>query len=448
MTRRRSLRLRLLAGGAVLILLAVTATGLALAALFREHLDAQYDSELVHQLDSLTATFELDQSGRPALRTPPADPRFHEAYGGRYWQIDAGSAPPLRSRSLWDRTLSLPRDLPAPGELHRHEIEIIGLGRLNVVERAVRLADRPEPVVRIAVALPVAEIEAVAGRFDRLLWISMGTLALGLLLASAFQVTVGLAPLAALERALARIRSGIARRMEGAVPIEVAGVVDELNGLLAERERKVERARAEAADLAHALKTPLQLLLLDAERLATDRPESADAVRTHSQRMQAVVERHLARARLQARRRSDATANLQRCAEGVTRALAPLAAVRGVAIECLVPGDLSCPGEAADLEEILGNLVENACKWARSRVRLSAARQERDVVITVEDDGPGLPEAERDRALVRGQRLDETAPGYGLGLTIVREVVEGLGGWLHLARSPMGGLRVEAHFLS
>src|SRR5690606_16949942 len=137
----------------------------------------------------------------------------------------------------------------------------------------------------------------------------------GLLLASAFQVTVGLAPLAALERALARIRSGVARRMEGAVPIEVAGVVDELNGLLAERERKVERARAEAADLAHALKTPLQLLLLDAERLATDRPEIADAVRAHSQRMQAVVERHLVRARLQARRRSDAMADLRRCAE-------------------------------------------------------------------------------------------------------------------------------------
>ena len=447
MIRRRSLRLRLLAGGAVLIVLAVTATGLALAALFRQHLDGQYDTELVHQLDSLTAALELDQSDRPTLRVLPADPRFHEAYGGRYWQIEAAGAPPLRSRSLWDQSLTLPDDVPETGELHRHEVGIPGLGRLRVVERGIRLANHPGPVIRIATALSVAEVAAVAGRFDRLLWASLGTLAMGLLLASAVQVTVGLAPLAELERALTRIRSGAARRMEGAVPIEVAGVVDELNGLLAERERKVERARAEAADLAHALKTPLQLLLLDAERMAADRPEAAAAIRAHTQRMQAVAERHLVRARMQARRRSSGgVAELRRCAEGVTRALAPVAAARGVSIECLVPADLSCPGEAADIEEILGNLTENACKWARSRVRLSAAREARTVVIMVEDDGPGLPEAERHRVLARGQRLDETMPGHGLGLAIVREVVEGLGGWLHLGRSRMGGLAVKAHF--
>ena len=447
MTRPRSLRLRLLAGGAILIVLAVATTGLALATLFRQHLDAQYDAELVHQLDSLTATCELDQSGRPLLRTLPADPRFHEPYGGRYWQIETANAPPLRSRSLWDRALTLPDDLPAAGELHRHEVEIDGLGRLRVVERVTRLADRPEQAVRMATALPVAEVASVAGRFDRLLWASLGTLAIGLLLASAAQVTVGLAPLAELERALTRIRSGAARRMEGVFPIEVAGVVEELNGLLAERERKVERARAEAADLAHALKTPLQLLLLDAERMAADQPEAAAAIRTHTQRMQAVAEHHLARARLQARRRSSGSVvDLLRCAQGVTRALAPVAAARGLSIDCLVPADLSCPGEQADLEEILGNLIENACQWARSRVRLTAARQDRAVVIRVEDDGPGLAEAERNRVLARGQRLDETMPGSGLGLAIVREIVEGLGGWLHLDRSPMGGLAVEAHF--
>ena len=265
-------------------------------------------------------------------------------------------------------------------------------------------------------------------------------------MASAIQVTVGLAPLAALERALSRIRSGSARRMEGGSPMEVAGVVDELNGLLAERERSVERARAQAADLAHALKTPLQLLLLDAERLQADLPDRAAEIREHAHRMQAATERQLARARMQAHSRTGRSmVDLATCVQAVARALAPVAAARGLAINSKVSTGLSCSCERADLEEILGNLIENACKWARSRVRVSGELQNSMIRVAVEDDGPGLADADRTRALARGQRLDEAVPGSGLGLAIARDVAEGNGGWLQLERSGMGGLAAQIH---
>ncbi|MFO1047795.1 MAG: HAMP domain-containing sensor histidine kinase [Geminicoccaceae bacterium] len=434
-------------GGAVLILLAVAAAGLALAWLFRQQLDAKYDDELMLQLDSLTAVVGIDPAGRPTLRTLPADPRFHEAYGGRYWQISAEGAPPLRSRSLWDITLPEPTEALPAGELGRREIEVAGLGPLRLLERVSRFSDRPGTAIRISVGLPVAELVAATRQFERLLWLTLGTLAAALVIASAVQVTVGLAPLAGLERALARIRSGAARRMEGGFPLEVVGLVDELNGLLAARERSVERARAQAADLAHALKTPLQLLLLDAERLQHDRPDDAAMVRNQAHRMQAVVERHLSRARTQGRLRTGgAWSELAPCAEEVARILVPVARSRGLDIQCRVADGLRCPGDRADLEEILGSLVENACKWARSQVRVSGRQADASVTITVEDDGPGLPEVAHDRAVARGQRLDETMPGSGLGLAIAREVVEGLGGWLRLEPSEMGGLAVKVQF--
>ena len=431
-------------GGAVLIFLAVAAAGLALAWLFRQQLEAKYDAELMLQLDSLTAAVGIDPAGRPTLRTLPADPRFHEAYGGRYWQISAEGAPPLRSRSLWDTTLPAPAAALAAGELGRREIEVAGLGRLRLLERESRFSDRPDTAFRVSVGLPVAELAAASRQFERLLLLTLGALAAALVVASAVQVTVGLAPLAGLERALAKIRSGSARRMEGGFPLEVVGVVDELNGLLAERERSVERARAQAADLAHALKTPLQLLLLDAERLELDRPDDAAMVRGQAHRMQAVVERHLARARTRVRLRKDgAWSELAPCVEEVARILEPMARSRGLTIQCRVPEGLRCPGDRADLEEILGSLVDNACKWARSQVRVSGGKADAGVTIAVEDDGPGLPEVARDRAVARGQRLDENMPGSGLGLAIAREVAEELGGWLQLEPSAMGGLAVR-----
>lgn len=441
-----SLRLRLLAAGAVLVVLAVAAAGFALSSLFRAHLDAQYDGELVLQLDGLTAALQLDARDRPALRSPPTDSRFATPYGGRYWQIESPGSPELRSRSLWDRALPLAEDQPTAGQLDRHQLDVPGIGRVRVVERLVRFDQAPDRAIRVAVAMPVAEIAAVAGRFDRLLLTTMALLASGLVAASALQVVVGLTPLARLGRVLAGVRSGAARRLEGSFPVEVRLLVDELNGLLAEQERTLERARGQAADLAHALKTSLQLLLVEADRLQPGDDAHAQAIRDEAGRMRAVIDRHLARARVQGSNRTRGPAvEVKACVRAVVRVLEPVAKARAVTIECDVDRDLHYAGDRADLEEIIGNLADNACKWARSRVRLAGSIEARMLRLLVEDDGPGLDEADRDRAFARGRRLDETVAGSGLGLAIARDLAEACGGWITLSSASGGGLAATVY---
>jgi hypothetical protein len=213
--RARSLRLRLLLGGAVLVLLAVSVTGVALSALFRDQARAQYDTELVSHLNQVTSLLELDDTGQVRLRSQPSDPRFHAPYGGRYWQIERAAQPTLRSRSLWDQALSLPDDSPDPGELDRHQIAVPEIGSTLVVERIVRFHETPTDPIRVAVALPVAEIDGVTARFDRALVLALAVLSAGLIAASSLQVAIGLMlmPLARLGRALVRVHAGASARL-------------------------------------------------------------------------------------------------------------------------------------------------------------------------------------------------------------------------------------------
>ena len=442
MIRAGSLRLRLLLGAAVLIVLAVAAAGVALSILFRAHLAAQYDGELSLQLDALTAALQPSTTDGLALRSLPADPRFERAYGGRYWQIEAPGAPPLRSRSLWDRDLPLPGESPAQGEVRWSVIAEPSLGTLRTAERQVRFAgEAPERAIRVAVALPEAEVAAVAGRFDRLLLLTLALLATGLVAASAIQVAVGLAPLSRLGRALARVRSGEARRLDGSYPTEVEALVDELNLLVAEQERSLERARGRAADLAHALKTSLQRLLVEADRLPSADQAHARTIREQAARMRAAIDANLARARLQGGTAAPGPGvEVDACVDALLRVVAPQAAARSVTLEAAVPAGERYAGDRADLEEILGNLLDNACKWARSRVRVAGAVDQGMLRLAVEDDGPGLDEAAQARAFARGQRLDESVSGSGLGLALARDIAEACGGWITLSRSPMGGL--------
>lgn len=447
MIRSGSLRRRLVLGAAILVVLAVATAGIALSALFRAHLAGQYDAELVLQLDALTAALQSGDAEGPILRSPPADPRFARPYGGRYWQIETPGTPPLRSRSLWDRALPLAADSLEQGEVHRHAAMVPGIGELRMAERMVRFAGAPaDRPIRVAVAMSAAEIAAVAGRFDRLLMITLALLAAGLVAASAIQVAVGLAPLSRLGRNLAGVRAGAARRLEGSFPEEVAALVDELNLLLGQQERSLERARGQAADLAHALKTSLQLLLVEADRLQPGEHEHAATIREQAARMRAVIDRHLARARLRGRTPAPGPGvEVEGCARALLRVLAPQAAARDVTLACAVPAGERYAGDGADLEEILGNLLDNACKWARSSVQLSGGVEHGMLRLVVEDDGPGLDEGDRERAFARGRRLDETMAGSGLGLALARDIAEACGGWISLARAPSGGLAATVY---
>ena len=441
-----SLRLRLLLGGSVLIVLAVAVAGIALSALFGAHVLAQFDAAQTAELDGLAAALRLAPDGQVALRMEPADPRFRQPYGGRYWQITTDEPSLLRSRSLWDRTLPLENDVLTPGALHRHEVVVAGVGALRVAERLVRLSEQPDRPIRIAVGMPVAEIRAVLARFDRLLVATLVALALGLVAASWVQVTVGLSPLSGLGRALVRVRVGEALRLEGRWPDEVAGLVEELNALLAEQERSLARARAQAGDLAHGLKTSLQLLLLDADRLTRENSEQRTTIREQVTRMQRIIDHHLGRARAQPRGRRPAPIVLVAPSiEALVQVLGPAAAARSVEVQTVVSPGAGFAGDREDLEEILGNLLDNACKWARSQVRVEVKLDGDRLVVAIEDDGPGLDEASAELAFGRGRRLDERTPGSGLGLAIAREITETIGGTIQLARSPLGGLAAMVH---
>lgn len=262
------------------------------------------------------------------------------------------------------------------------------------------------------------------------------------LLAGMWLVRRGLAPLEQLRVRLSDVREGRERVVEGAYPTEIEPLVTDLNALLGDRERAVARAVATAGDLAHGLKTPLAVLLREAERV--DAPLSS-TIRQQVERMRRQVEYHLAHARATA---SAGVAPGVRCsvaesAHALARTMRQLHADRDLTIDVHVAAEHTIRGRREDLDEMLGNLLDNACKWARSRVRIEATLIDGNVVIVVDDDGPGLDPSMRDAVLQRGVRADENAPGSGLGLAIVRDLAALYEGSITLLGSPLGGLRAR-----
>ncbi|CAO3453922.1 Sensor histidine kinase AZL_a02790 [Azospirillum argentinense] len=434
-----SLRFRLLAGAAVWIALALALAGLVLSGLFRDHVARRFEAELTNQLDQLAALVELGADGAPLLRQPLSDPRFRRPLSGLYWQVGPGDAPALRSRSLWDEALALPPDEVADGDIHRHSVAGPAGRQLSVLERAVTLPNGTAPL-RMAVAQDEAELRAVVADFNRVLWLSLGALALALIAAAMVQVSVGLRPLVRLRAELAAVRAGRRKRFGGDSPREVQPLLDDLNALLDHSEEVVVRARLQAGNLAHALKTNLAVLANEAEGEAAARRVAE--MRRH-------IDHHMARARAAAAR------GLPGVATPVADSAAALARVMEtlqdggqgggrVTVAVRVPREHVFAGEREDLDEMLGNLLDNAMKWAGSRVEVASRLEAGGMLaVVVDDDGPGLPADRRDAVLAPGVRLDESTPGSGLGLAVVRDVARLYGGDLRLGDSPLGGLRVE-----
>lgn len=265
------------------------------------------------------------------------------------------------------------------------------------------------------------------------------------MLAGIWQVRAGLLPFGRLRKQLLGLREGSARRIEGRYPVEVQPLVNDLNSLLEHRERIVQRALAKAGDLAHGLKTPLAVLAQEAGRAeAAGQQEMASMIGLQVERMRRQVDYHLAHAR--AAGSGDvpgARCPVLASVEGLTRTLLRIYAGRGLAIQVDVSADHVIRGQREDLEEMLGNVLDNACKWAKSNVRIQSVQEDGAVVLTIDDDGPGLAPNLRDAVLQRGVRVDEAAPGSGLGLAIVRDLAELYGGTISLEDSPLGGLRAR-----
>jgi signal transduction histidine kinase len=273
----------------------------------------------------------------------------------------------------------------------------------------------------------------------------LAIVAAGLVVAGLSQVQSGLAPINRLRARLAALRDGRERRVEGDYPAEVQPLVDDLNALLDERERRVAQAVAKAGDLAHGLKTPLAVLAQEAERAqAAGHRELAAVLDEQVTRMRRQVEHHLAHARAAAAGGvAGARSPVGASVEALARTMRRLHADRGVTIETAVPPEHMARVAREDLEEMLGNLIDNACKWARARVMVASAATGGGLVITVDDDGPGLDPAIRVAVLQRGVRADEAAPGSGFGLAIVSDLADLYGGSIALAESPAGGVRAR-----
>jgi signal transduction histidine kinase len=443
-TLRGSLRFRLLLGTLFWIAATILVAGWGLGNMFRQHVEQQFHAELKTHLDQLTAQLALDDQGRPTLAMPLSDPRLNKPFAGLYWQIDRLAGPGLpaspavmRSRSLWDQVLRVPADAPATEEVHQHRIAGPQGETLGMVERSVRIDALP---LRLIVAADEGLMIEPVARFNKELWLALGVLGLGLALAALVQVFVGLAPLRKLRAALGRVHRGEVQRMEGAFPAEIMPLVEEFNTVLARNAEVVERARTQAGNLAHALKTPLSVLANAADG-KDDALARLVAAQVEMARRQ--VDYHLARAQAAAAvRLPGARTPLNPVVDGLVRTMRRIHAGRDLDLVVQpIAASLAFRGEAQDLQEMLGNLLDNACKWASRRVEIDAGIEQDRLVIRVDDDGKGIAAEQREAMLRRGVRADQQVPGSGLGLAIVDDLARMYGGQVVLVDSPLGGAR-------
>ena len=435
----RSLATRLILGSAVWIVAALVVGGLLLAGLFQGHVQRIFDDRQVIMLDSLLVVTRVNADGALELTRPPGDPEFERPLSGRYWQITPPDGAPLRSRSLWDQTLSLPSPEAGNNGLSRYVVRGPQDEELRVLERDITLPGSDQ-VFRYAVAIDYAEVEGLVQPFIVTLAWSLGVLGIGLVIGAMVQVRYGLRPLSRVRDALSAIRTGKTERLEGDFPTEVTPLADEINLLLDHIGQVVDRARTHVGNLAHALKTPLSVLTNEA---GTDTGQLANTVRRQTDTMRRRVDHYLTRAQTAASAgvigaRIDARPVL----DDLGRTLGKINRFRHLEVTVFANGDVPAfRGDRQDLEEMAGNLMENACKWATSRVCVIADGVNGELRLAIEDDGPGLPTDQRQKALARGGRLDETVQGSGLGLSIVQEISSLYGGSFTLEDSAMGGLR-------
>ena len=414
--------------------------GFALDRVLSRSIVDNFDNQLVFVLNSMIAASEIGPDGEVRFNRPPADQRFIEPYSGLYFQISGVGADTFASRSLWDRRLRV-ADTHNDVKPHLYDSnEFSTAGHNEPLRISERDAILPGSNVRwrFQVAQSRETIDDQIRQLRRTLIWSFSALGLGLLILAALQTFYGLWPLRRVRREVASIRSGEETRIGQDFPSEIRPLTEEINQLLAHSEAQAEEARRHAGNLAHALKTPLTVITNAA---TADSPDLDDTVIRESAVMRRQIDHHLARARAIGRRASaHARATVWESLEAVERAVDRL--YENVTVDIAGDHKVQVRVERQDLDEMLGNLVENAAKYGGGRVFVTVEPNGRMVDIEIEDDGPGISEADRGRLFTRGTRLDTTGkPGTGLGLAIVRDVAEIYGGSIILEESEdLGGL--------
>ncbi len=444
-----SLKFRLLALGGVTIGLALLIAGAGMSKLFELHAERRAVAELDTYIRQISAGISYDAKGRMAFKPALPDPRFGEPLSGLYWQIeDETNKQLLRSRSLWDGVLQLPADQLAVGKVHLHTINGPSGSTLLARERSLSYSTPAGPhQVRISGALDTREILAARAEFSSDAIKGLALLGLALMAGAWAQITLGLRPLKVLRESVLAVRWGCAQRIGVSEPQEVMPLVAAVNSLLDAQAEAMETAKDRAASLAHGLKTPLTILIADAAKLresgatavAAEIEELADSMRRH-------IDRELSRVRLESAR--SLKIHETRARPVVTKLVGALGRTpKGEELEWRIQiGEgITLPIREDDLAELIGNLLDNACKWANSAVTISASTGD-GTTIAIEDDGPGAPQAFVHRLGQRGVRLDEDVPGSGFGLAIANDVAKAYGGALSFANAEPHGFRATVHF--
>ena len=449
----RSLSLRLILSSMAVSIVLLAAAGILLASLFNAALERNFDARLRAVLDGLLANVEIGQDGAPTLSQQLADTRFSLPLSGWYWQVEpppGSKLDDLASESLLEQRLRPEADLLAARDadgIASFYMRDLQDTKLRAIEQAFKLPNSSENF-SFLVAGNFGELRQEVQAFRHTLFTILALLGAGLLAAIFIQVKFGLRPLRRMEESLTAIREGKSERLDGEFPSELQPVADELNLLIQSNSEIIERARTQVGNLAHALKTPLSVLTNEAG--ARKGPLAAKvAEQAHVMRDQ--VSLYLDRARRAARAQGlGAVTEVRPVLEALGRTLQRIHHDKGLRIDVHCDAGLKFRGEKQDLEEMAGNLLDNACKWATRKISVSAEPLRENagdgrhwLILTVDDDGPGLRPEKRAEALKRGRRLDESKPGSGLGLSIVTETASMYNGTVQLADANSGGLRVQ-----
>ena len=435
----RSLWFRLISYSVVWTLFALILGGYLLSLTFKETIENNFDVRLNSLLENLIGVSDSISEGEITFYRSMADSRFEQPYSGWYWQISAEDEESFRSRSLWDQKLDSDLDTPASQTRFSRAIGPEDQ-KLRRAERDITLPGDDKTVYRFIIAIDRSEIDEQLDRFDNILIYSLGALGLGLIAASLLQVFLGLKPLRNIRQSLARIRTGVDAHLPDDFPMEIQPLADEMNALLDHNNQIVERSRTQVGNLAHALKTPLAVLMNESERHPG---QLSGVVSKQANIMRRQVDHYLRRARVAASTRViTSRTEVWTALNDICRVMAKIHRDKHFT---MMPtgGDVFFRGERQDLEEMVGNLIENAAKWADSKVIVSCQRKGEHILIQVVDDGPGIDRQVREAVFIRGERLDENTPGTGLGLSIVKDLTGLYGGEIVLMDNEPHGLLVR-----
>jgi len=435
----KSLTKRIIALSVFWIVIALVATALLMGRFYRDHIEEHYDSHVATHVEELVAAVETAPDGELRLSRNPTDPRFHRPDSGWYWEILGDDTPLIKSSSLGDQHLDLSGLTLEEG----HDVQIVyGPGQHKLRAHVVHVSYPYEPGSLTFVATaPVMEIKDDVHDFYTHILTSFLVLGIGLSLAVVVQVMVALKPLKAIRSAISDIKSGKTERLPREFPSDVQPLVDELNFLLDHNEVLMKRARNQLGDLAHSVKNPLTVIRNEARSMSGKRGQ---LILDQSHVMANNIDHYLSRARIYGKQ--DAIGyrtSVKSVIDDLSFAVQHIHKDRGIKIDLLCLEDKWFRGEAQDLEEMAGNLIDNAFKWAKSTVTVRCESDHNRLALFIEDDGPGIAEEELKTITRRGRKLDEATPGHGHGLGIVKDIAELYGGALKLGRSELGGVKAE-----